>query len=34
MELEDEGQHLKVSTLFRQAWDDAENDLEKLTAAH
>jgi rifampin ADP-ribosylating transferase len=34
MHLEAEGQPEKASKLFRQAWNDAENDLEKFTAAH
>jgi hypothetical protein len=34
MLLEGEGKSEAASKLFHQAWNDATNDLEKLTAAH
>ena len=34
MELEGQGQKEEALKLFQQAWNEAENDFEKFTAAH
>ncbi len=34
MMLEGEGKNEEASRLFMQAWEEAENDFEKFTAAH